>query len=99
MNWFITKYIRRQNSKPSIFQILARLIVPMVEFASVTICARVLMVSVVPIARIRLVLFTVKMVEFAPCPITNANVVRDTMELDVTKSEFKFKLKQTHIEN
>ena len=66
----------------------------MVEFASVTICARVLMVSVVPIARIRLVLFTVKMVEFALCPITNANVVRDTMELDVTKSEFK--LKQTH---
>merc|ERR550532_3275942 len=43
------------------------------------------MVSVVPIARIRLVLFTVKMVEFAPCPITNANVVRDTMDLDVTK--------------
>ena len=71
----------------------------MVEFASVTTCARVLMVSVVPIARIRLVLFTVKMVEFALCPITNANVVRDTMELDVTKSEFKFKLKQTHIEN
>ena len=71
----------------------------MVEFASVTICARVLMVSAVPIARIRLVLFTVKMVEFALCPITNANVVRDTMELDVTKSEFKFKLKQTHIEN
>ena len=35
----------RQNSKLSIFQILARLIVPMVEFASVTICARVLMVS------------------------------------------------------
>ena len=87
-----------ENSKirVCILQILARLIVPMAGFASVTICAPVLTVSVGPIARIRLVLSTVKMAAFAPCPITNANVGTATMELDVTKSEY-YKFKEEEI--
>ena len=58
----------------------------MAEFALGTTYARVPMVSAVLIAKTKLVHFTVKMAEFAPCQTTNVNVVTDITEPDATKS-------------